>query len=406
MPNVELTLLALYLSVGPLTWLLYGALMFVARYKMLLLVRPPKPLKSSAPLLSLIVPAKDEGERIRACIESALAQDYPNIEVIAINDRSIDNTGQIMDEIAATNPRLRVVHIQDGTLGPGWTGKNNALQQGQKHARGEWLLFVDSDVVLQPDAATGTLSISIQRNYDLLSLLPQLESHTLWESLLVPLAGAAASTMYLISRNNEDKSRDYAFANGQFLLIRRSVYDAIGQHEFVKDRFCEDVAIAREVKRQGFRSRVAYGKEWCRVRMYSSLPSIFKGWSRIYYAAPVGDPRPTINGILFVVLCCFCWLPAIGWTIYRLSHPTAITWIDLGWPIAAALHTLAMLVFVSFIYAWTGNPITNSLLLPVSLPMLLMIMLRALRMCVTKKVEWRGTSYSHQMADLNAPRAG
>src|SRR4051812_31485580 len=182
---------------GPAAWALYGLILHAGQRKMLLLKRPPDPFTYegkpvSPPRVCLLIPAKDEGERIRACVESALAQDYPNLDVIAINDRSTDNTGAVMDDIAAKNPRLHVLH---NTVAPpaGWTGKNNVLHQGVQHPAAkaaDWLLFVDSDVVLERDATTASMAVLLRKKFDLISLLPRLESHAKWEELLVPLAAS------------------------------------------------------------------------------------------------------------------------------------------------------------------------------------------------------------------------
>jgi cellulose synthase/poly-beta-1,6-N-acetylglucosamine synthase-like glycosyltransferase len=123
--TVENCLFALYLLAGPVIWLLYAYGSFAGVAKMRLLDKPrPKP--NPPPMCSILIPAKDEEARIAACIQSALDQDYPNFELIAVDDRSVDRTGAVMDEIAARDPRLKVLHIQPGSLGPGWTGKEMA----------------------------------------------------------------------------------------------------------------------------------------------------------------------------------------------------------------------------------------------------------------------------------------
>jgi glycosyltransferase involved in cell wall biosynthesis len=401
----ELILFCTYLLIGPAAWVAYAIVVFAGRRKMLLLRRPPIPPSDppSPPWkVTIAIPAKDEGERIRACIESALAQDYSNFDVIAINDRSTDNTGAVMDELAAKNAKLKVIHISKNPA-PGWTGKNNALHTAAQHADGQWLLFVDSDVVLEPDALSASLAVVQRKKFDLISLLPKLESHSLWESLLVPLAASAASSMYLSSLTNTQHVKT-AFANGQFLMISRSAYDAIGGHEVVRDRYCEDVEIARLVKEKGMRPRVSWGNDFCAVRMYSSLPAIFRGWSRIYYAARVGSPWRVLMAALFVILCGFSAYAALAWGLYRIARPST-DWAPLGWLwLGMAMNHLSMLTFVvSTLYAWSGNPRRNALLFPIAGSMLLGIFARALKMCVTKKVEWRGTAYSHTMEATMEP---
>jgi glycosyltransferase involved in cell wall biosynthesis len=384
-----------YLGAGPLTWLGYGVVTYFGRAKMQLLDKPRPPL-TNPQHVTILIPAKDEGERIRACLQSALDQDYANFDVIAIDDRSKDDTGKIMDEMAAANPRLSVVHIQEGTLGPGWTGKNNALYTGVQKAQGEWLLFVDSDVILQPNAVSKSVGVSQYKRYDMLSLLPKCESHTIWEASLVPLCSAAAATMYLIALSNED-TKPVAFGNGQYMLMTRVAYDAIGGHATVKDRFCEDTEIARLVKGKGMRTRVSWGEDIAAVRMYTSLPAIIKGWSRIYYAAKVGNPKHVLLAINFVLTSCFTAYIAFIYGLVRAAHPNG-NMLDYAWVTAGGLHLALMMFFLSNMYRWSKNSAWNALLFPITAPILLWTLGKALVMCITKKVEWRGTSYSHTMA--------
>jgi glycosyltransferase involved in cell wall biosynthesis len=415
--RIELILLCLYLLFGPQAWAFYGMLMHAGRRKMLLLRRPPGPFTYEGqavppPRVCLLIPAKDEGERIRGCIESALAQDYPNLDVIAVNDRSDDDTGAVMDEMAAANPRLKVLHNR--TAPPaGWTGKNNALHQGVQHPAAkaaDWLLFVDSDVFLEPDALSASMAVVLRKKFDLISLLPRLESHSLWEGLLVPLAASAASSMYLVPLTNNHLMPNQAFANGQFLMISRPAYEALGGHEAVRDKYCEDVEIARILKPRGWKPRVAWGSEFCSVRMYSSLASIFKGWGRIYYAGRNGSPWRVMLAALFLVLCCFSGYAALAWGLWRLAHPATLPGVGAfgyytptfsaaaAWLVASVVHLVVMTWFVGTMYRWSGNRRRNALMFPLAGSMLMAIFLKALRMCVTKKVEWRGTNYAHVMA--------
>jgi chlorobactene glucosyltransferase len=406
--SAELALLIAYILLGPCAWGIYGFAVTWGRQKMLLMKRPPRPITVTPfPSVTIFIPAKDEGERIRGCIESALRQDYPNTRVVAIDDRSSDQTGAVMDEIAAANPRLQVLHITQPPA-PGWTGKNNALYTAAKDAPGDWLLFVDSDVVLEPDALSVAMSVSLRKQFDLLSLLPRLESHTLWESLLVPLAGSAASSLYLIALTNSANYTGPPFANGQFLLINRPSYDAIGGHATVRDRFCEDVEIAILLKKGGMRPRVCWGNQFASVRMYDSLSNIFRGWSRIFYSARVGSPRTALSGITFLLFCCFSGYLALAWGLLQtlqlatVPHPH----LAIAWLIASVIHLSMLTYFVGLLYVWSGNPRRNALLFPLGGTMLMGIFIKALKMCVTKKVEWRGTAYSHTMAQELEPAAG
>ncbi len=402
--RLEVILFVVYLVLGPLAWMFYGA-MIVAGHRRMLLMKPA-PIVGPPPSVTILIPAKDEGQRIRDCLESALNQDYPNFDVIAVDDRSEDDTGAVMDELAAADPRLKAIHITQPPAS-GWTGKNNALAIGVREASGEWLLFVDSDVILQPAALSVAMGVVLRKNFDLLSLLPNLESHSIWESMLIPLAGAATSSICLISLTNSAASR-VAFANGQFLFIRREAYEAFGGHTTVRDRFCEDIEIARQLKARGFRPRISWGSDYAAVRMYSSLPAIFRGWSRIFYAGANGSPWGPLAAVASLVFCAFSAYFALFWGLWRnwhagggfAGHAAAV------WLAAAALHLGLMTHYLARIYTWSGNSRRHALLFPVAGPMLAMILLRGVRMCFTRKVEWRGTAYSHTMAsDLSAHAA-
>ena len=401
MVSPELILLGIYGAVGPQTWAFYGQGLMAGHRKMQLMKRPHHPIRGEPPSVTILIPAKDEGERIRGCIESALRQDYPNFNVVAIDDRSTDNTGAVMDDMAAHDPRLSVLHVTKPPA-PSWTGKNNALYQGAKHATGQWLLFMDSDVVLEPDALTVAMSVVLRKEFDMLSLLPRIESHTPWEGVLIPLAGGAASTMYMIALNNKGHLPKQAFANGQFLLVSRSAYDTFGGHEVVRDRYCEDVEIARLMKAKGLRPRVSWGNEFASVRMYSSLGAIIRGWSRIYYAARVGSPWRVLAALAFTLVCCFSAYAALAWGLYRTIEPGTLWhgWLGPIWLFTAGCHIGLMTYYLGHIYQWSGNPRRNALLFPVAGSLLIYIFLRALKMCVTKKVEWRGTAYSHTMQEI------
>jgi len=393
---LEYSLYAGYFLVGPGMWILYAIGMYQAQKRMYLVRRPRDSVPSPCPRATILIPAKDEQERIGDCLRSALNQDYTNFQVIAIDDRSTDGTGSRMDELAKQNPKLSVIHIADGGLPAGWTGKCHALHVGAKQAGGEWLLFVDSDVILEPDALSSTLGVAIKKDFGLVSLLPRMESRTLWEGALVPLAGAAVAALFTAALNNNNQLPNTAFANGQFMLMKRSAYDAVGGHEAVRDQYCEDMVLARLFKRNGHRPRVSWGTDLCSVRMYDSFAKILRGWSRIFFASAVGSPWRSILGIMFLLVCCYSAVPALAFGIYRQAHPIDF-FGGLGWIITAFVHWALMTYEIGIMYRWTLNPRRYALLFPATGFLLMFIFARAVWMCITKKVEWRGTVYKHAM---------
>lgn len=386
----------LYLLLGPVMWGVFGWLMIKGKQRMSLLELAREQLPSDPPHVTILIPAKDEGERVRDCLRSALAQDYPKFDVVAINDRSTDSTGQIMDEIARVNPSIRVVHIPQGSPPEGWTGKCNALRTGVEQAAGSWLLFVDSDVILQPGALRLTIAVSVDRRFDMLSLLPRLECHSLGESTLIPLCGTALMMMFLVPLTNTNQVPNVALANGQYICIRRDVYDAIGGHAAVKDKFCEDVELARILKGRGFRPRISWGTEAAAVRMYDSLPAVVRGWARIFFAASRSSPWRIVLGIVFTLVCCLSVYPAIAWGFYRNAHPASVVrgWL---WLTTGGAHWLLMSAALAIMYSWSGNPRRNALWFPVSGLTLIVVFMRSIAMCITGRVVWRGTRYTPAM---------
>src|SRR3954469_15438588 len=157
--------LATYFILGPVLWALLASSIALSYTRMSRLRRPIRPLPANPPHVTILIPAKDEGDAVRACLDRALALEYPNFHIIAINDRSTDNTGVIFDEYAAKHaPRLAAEHIKE--LPVGWLGKCNALASVEAHVDSQWILFVDSDVKVEPDSLSAVLALAVERGYD------------------------------------------------------------------------------------------------------------------------------------------------------------------------------------------------------------------------------------------------
>ena len=246
----------------------------------------PKPWPSGAPapVISVIVPARNEARNIRRCVQALLSQDYPNYELIVVDDRSTDATPQILDEILteqrksiATTGRLKVIHSDEPPAG--WAGKPHALAQGTGNVQGEWLCFVDADTFAGPHLLSGSLLTARSVQADLFTILTSQELGSFWEKTILPLVFTALSFGFPAKRVNDPCQAD-AIANGQFILIRRAVYDAVGGHRAVRDQIAEDKALAQLVKRSGYRLFVADGRQVASTRMYTSFSEIWEGWTK------------------------------------------------------------------------------------------------------------------------------
>ncbi len=233
------------------------------------------------PLVSIILPARDEERNIRRCVESLLAQDYDNYEVIVVDDGSTDATPHILDDLLATHPRrnrLYVLRLRD-ELPEGWAGKPHAIHKGAQEARGSWLLFTDADTWHAPAALSTALARATREQIDMLSYGTQQELHGFWEKVVMPLAYMGIMMQYPPRKINDPLS-SIALANGQFILIRRSVYDILGGYARpdLRDTLIDDRDLAHIVKWSGFRLRMFDGRDLVHARMYRGLRDTWRGW--------------------------------------------------------------------------------------------------------------------------------
>lgn len=249
------------------------------------------------PLVSIIVPARNEEDAIQRCVTSLLEQEYPDYEVIVVDDNSTDETPHILDEIAHTHPgraRLRILHLHD--LPEGWAGKPHALHNGAQQARGEFLLFTDADTWHTPQALAAVVDRAEKRQLDLLSLGADQELPGFWERVMMPMAYLGISLQYPLKLVNDPHS-PVALANGQYILLRRKVYEQLDGYARADLRatLLDDRDLARLVKNCGYSLELADGRHLVRVRMYRSLSDTWRGWRKNVFLGSRGGP-------LFVLL--------------------------------------------------------------------------------------------------------
>jgi len=343
--------------------------------------------QGSLPAVSVIIPARNEADRIGDCIASVVAQELADMRVLVMDDRSSDRTAEVALHASQGDLRIQVRRVD--ALPPGWGGKSHALWVGAKHADAEWLLFLDADARVHPGGIAAALALAQQTAADLLSLWPRDGSITFWERLLVPLCGAMIVIWY--GRNTQPNTPpSAAFANGQFLLIRRSAYDAIGGHAAVRDALVEDIPLARLAQARGFRVVSVLGRDICTVRMYRSLGEIVSGWRRIY----VGVLSPwQIAGcaasILIGSVPPYVLLPIL-WRAYCTS-PSGVTLAFFSLSVA---HLVALMATSLRFFSLARCRLRYLLLYPLSclgvLGILAAAWLRALR---GGQITWRDTIY-------------
>ena len=227
--------------------------------------------------VSTVIPARDEERGIEVAVRSHLSQDYPNVEVIVVDDRSSDGTAGILARLAEENPRLTVV---SGVEPPaGWLGKPHALFEGAARARGELLLFADADVRYAPTAVSEIVGLLEARRLDLVSLLPRLEMSGFWENVLLsylPVSYFFGPAFLL----NSDSQRRFAVGAGAGMLVRAASYRAAGGHEVLRASMIDDLHLATRVRRAGGRCRMIRADDRLSLRMYRGFREIFDGFTK------------------------------------------------------------------------------------------------------------------------------
>lgn len=301
------------------------------------LVVKPVPAPTSAPKVSVCIPARNEETNIRRCVEAALRQDYPDFEVIVLDDRSTDSTLTLLKEIASRDSRL--LPISGSDLPEGWAGKPHALYQASALAKGEWLCFVDADTFLAPNALSAVYAKAIKTQADLFTVMTKQILGSFWERTVMPLVMTALSVGFSPRKVNDPSRRD-AVANGQFIFIKRSIYDLVGGHEKIKDQIVEDKALSENVKWNGHRLVVANGMQLISTRMYTSLETMWEGWTKNIYLGLRDHPSMLLLGAFGATLALLAALFLPVWPLL------GVTWYlrEGGW--------MALLVVIEALFVW------------------------------------------------------
>jgi chlorobactene glucosyltransferase len=336
------------------------------------LPRPRAPLAIRP--VSVIVPARDEAENLMRLLPSLLCLDPTPLEIIVVDDRSTDATARIAAGFGA-----RVISATEPS--PGWSGKNWACRAGRAEARGEWLLFTDSDTWHAPESLGSAMVAADATGADLLSLFAGQECRSPWEWLILPFAHqhylAAAAPEWA---NDDDAPT--ALANGQYLLVRRETYDRVGGHAVVKDSLGEDVDFARAVRRAGGRVRVYRAESLVRVRMYRSFGAVQTGFRK--YTATYLRAYPP-HGALIAASTMLAGLPLsrlIGAARGRASRRSA-----------AVAYAIGVAGFVPWV-RWFGVPSGVALLQPLAYAVFQAIAIDAtVRSLLGVRVRWKGRWY-------------
>jgi len=351
----------------------------------------PESYRSIAALpttVSVCIPARNEADVIATCVRSVLDQDSSSlVQVILVDDCSDDETSSVARRAAGGDSRFEVVV----GAGPpkGWMGKSAACWRAQQEAHGEWLLFVDADVTLHPRALSVALGAAREHNSDMLSWFGQLKTKSFWEHVLMPFIGDFIALVSPLSKVN-DPGCDDSIANGQFILIRRSAYDAVGGHKTIRSSVVDDVSLSRIVKHHKdtkLRYTLLHSLGLMEVRMYDSLAGIWSGFSKNFYAASKSQTGLMLIGIGLLL---------VGSALPFVAVPGLLLVGEDAAAGTAAFSVASILAFRIYIRQYIPAPGWSLLFHPVAAVITSAIMFNSTLqgLGILRPTEWKGRSVS------------
>ena len=336
------------------------------------------PVTGAGPRVSIVVAARNEERAVEAGMRSLLAQQYPALEIVAVDDRSTDTTGAILTRLARGEPRLRVLHVAE--LPSGWLGKNHALALGARAASGEWLLFTDADVVMRPDTLARAIGHAERAQRDFVTVLPDF----ILPGALLRSFGVAF-VIWFGSLIRPWKARDpkswFFIGVGAFNLVRASAYARAGGHERIRLRPDDDLKLGKILKRSGARCDALTGHGLVSVAWYHSLRETIDGLMKNAFSAVEYQPVLMVGGAALIVLI------GVG--------PLALALVGEGVvAIAGWVTVVCQLVIHAIVSGETGVPKRAALLYPAAALLIAWILLRAMTLNLWEGgVRWRGTFY-------------
>lgn len=380
--------LALELALGVWPWVAFPALVFWRVRGSRSLAEEGGEATQGAPLVSVIVPARDERRNIAECVRSVLAADYPALEVVVVDDHSTDGTSALARVAGGADPRLRV--LDNGPLPPGWFGKQWACATGAAAARGAILCFADADTRHAPDLVTRAVNAMRGRDAHLLSVVGRQELVTFWERVVQPqvlavMAGRYGSTERIShSPNVHDK-----IANGQCLFVTRQAYDAVGGHAIVRDSVSEDLVLAKRLFAAGRTVAIVLGPAQLSTRMYRGLGELVRGWRKNMFAGGREAAPGALGRLLFPLMLLFPPLFSLYPILLLALHALGAVSQTTG--LAAAVATALLLAAWAVVYRRAGLSPLYALAFPAGAAVLLTIVVQALAR--GRRVEWKGREY-------------
>ena len=344
------------------------------------------------PCVSIVIPARNEERNIENCVRSALRQDYERTEVVVLDDGSQDNTSSILQALKKEFPQLIILQGDGSPLPDNWFGKPWALERAQQHASGEWLIFVDADVVLEPEAISRCLHYAFHHNLEMLTGLGTLTMESFWEKVLQPAIGGLILAGNSLSKVNDQTQKDHNLANGQFILISRMAYEKIGRHGAVRNDILDDIGMARALARHDQPYHCLHLQELFSCRMYTSLTEIWEGWTKNLFAGLRYSWRNLFATIIFTYL-----FSSLGITLVLVFLITGVQSVEAWfWSILLSVFPISMRLLMDVrrgqnpLYACT-HPFANILVC--------FLLVNSAVHSTKGTVTWKGRTYKPQSTD-------
>jgi chlorobactene glucosyltransferase len=335
--------------------------------------------------VSIIVPAHNEERVIDRCATSLRNQSFTAIQIIFVLDRCTDSTLAILQKHAEEDSRICL--IENGSCPDDWAGKCNAAKVGAQQATGDWLLFTDADTKFDRELVQCAVASAIKRGAALLSVLSSLTITKYFEKFVQPIAGTFLVRQFPIDKINRER-RSRPFANGQFMLFSREVYESIGGHDSVKDDLLEDIAIARIVHNNGGRVQMLFAEGMLKCSMYPSFEAFRRGWKRIYIEASSRNVNRLIrSGILAIIVSLL--LPAAGVAGILIGEGVSplLFWVSIA-------SLVAMVVVVGWLYSINSAPVVFAIFAPIGGLVVAILFFESAHMLKNRTpISWGGREY-------------
>jgi chlorobactene glucosyltransferase len=345
--------------------------------------------------VSVIIPARNEEANIARAVLSVVFQQGIR-EILVVDDQSEDRTGEILEELKSKVPLLRTLRVE--ALPEGWLGKTHALAMAARQATGNWLLFTDADAEHLPGSLSTLLELAERERVDLLSVSPGQRTLTWWEKSVIPLVYAHLARLYRFDEVSDPKS-PVAAANGQYMLIRRAAFERAGGHEAVRSEILEDVALARRIKVTGGKLLFLPGAAWVQTRMYRNFTDMWRGWSKNLYLLYGRKLNRMFESL--VLLWLLDLIPAVGliasclWLVLERGRTVTVL-------IAVACFMVALVRQWSYsreLNRLGFDPSLGAYQVPGALLFGLLLVNSAIAHRLTRRVEWKGRTYSTKAAE-------